>query len=148
VSQTEQRHDRISRGWTLVDLLLTAAAASLFNLFPRWVGVLVSATDPSSFVPLLAPGFASYLPGLNLWWGVTFSLDVAHLALGRWILATRGIDIARRLLGIALLIWMVAGPPLVVGPWASAIVRIILAATGIAMLVSVVLQGVRLLGGE
>lgn len=50
MNHIEQRNDRIGRGRTLVDLLVIVAAAIVFNLFPQNVGVLVSATDPSSFI--------------------------------------------------------------------------------------------------
>ena len=136
----EQRNDRIGRGRTLVDLIVIVAAAIVFNFFPQNVGVLVSATDPSSFIPLLAPEFQSYLLWLNTWWGVTFSLYVALLVLGKWNRATRWIDIARRLFGIVLLGCMVVGAPFVAVPWASAIAKLILAAIGITMLVKMVRQ--------
>ena len=140
MNQIEQRNDRISKGRTLVDLLVIVAAAIVFNFFPQNVGVLVSATDPSSFIPLLAPEFQSYLLWLNIWWRVTFSLYVAHLVLGKWNLATRWIDIGRRLFGVVLLGWMMVGAPFIVVPWASAIVKLILAAIGITMLVKMVQQ--------
>lgn len=140
MNQIEQRNDRIGRGRTLVDLFVIVAAAILFNFFPQKVGVMVSATDPSTFTPLLAPEFQSYLLWLNIWWGVTFSLYVAHFVLGKWNPATRRIDIARRLFGVVLLGWMVVGTPFIAVPWASAIVKLILAAIGITMLVKMVLQ--------
>jgi len=50
MNHVEQRSDRISKGRTLVDLLVIVAAAIVFNFFPQNVDVLVSATDPSSFM--------------------------------------------------------------------------------------------------
>ena len=64
---------------TNVNLCLIAASAMLFNVYPERVGLLKSVTVPSSFTPLLAPEFHTYLPWLNLWWGLTFSLNLAHL---------------------------------------------------------------------
>jgi len=148
VNQTKQRNDRISKGRTLVDLLVIVAAAIVLNFFPQKVGVLVSATDPSSFIPLLAPEFPSYLFWLNIWWGVTLSLYVAHLVLGEWNRATRWIDVGRRLSGVLLLGWIVVGAPFIVVPWASAIVRLILATIGITMLVKMAQQINLLIGAN
>lgn len=66
MNQMEQRNDRIGRGRTLVNLFVIVAAAIVLNLFPQKVGVMVSATDPSTFIPLLSPKFQSYLLWLNI----------------------------------------------------------------------------------
>ncbi len=58
-----------------------AALIVLFNIFPHRVGIWLSFSDPSSFVPLFAPALGMYLPWLNLWWGLSLALNVAYLAL-------------------------------------------------------------------
>lgn len=62
-----QKQDKmISVGRSIVNICVIAAASVLSNFFPERVGMIKSATDPSSFTPLLAPEFQSYLSWLNL----------------------------------------------------------------------------------
>ena len=35
----------------------------------------------------------TWLPWFNLWWILALSLNIVHLSLGRWTLATRALDI-------------------------------------------------------
>ena len=75
--------DRISIAGAIVELFIVCAAAIVFNLYPRAIGFWRSAADPTSFTPLLGPGFAPFLPWLNTYWLWAFCLCVANLALQR-----------------------------------------------------------------
>ncbi len=107
-------HDGVHQVGTIVDLCLIVAASVLFNVFPEKVGFIRSLTEPSSFTPLLAPDFQNYMPGLNLFWGLAFSLGVANLIMLRWNIGTRSIDLVLSILGIFVLIQLVLGGPLTV----------------------------------
>jgi hypothetical protein len=138
--------DRIPASSTIVKLCLIVVASMLFNYHPDKVGLIRSVTDPS-FTPLLAPEFKAYLPWLNLWWGLTFSLNLAHLTIRRWTAATRSADIALHVLSAVLFGWLVLGEPFIVVPLVSALVKIALAVACFVTLIETGKQLDRLLDG-
>jgi hypothetical protein len=89
------------------------AVAILFNFLPERVGVLVSADHPDSFVSLLTPEFARFLPWLNLYWGLAFTLCLVHLSLGRWYWTTRLADLLLSAFGLFVLLLLLTGGPIV-----------------------------------
>ena len=102
---------RIPRVWPIVEIGILFALLILFNLLPAKVGILVSATDLSSFVPLLGPEFQPHLPWLNLWWGLGLLLAVAKLVVGRWTVELRWADLGLGVLGACVLSRLVFGGP-------------------------------------
>ena len=113
--------------WIIMSLCAIAAASILFNFYPDKVGVLVSATDPSSFISLLAPEFQAHMFWLNLWWGLAFTLNVVRLCLGRWTAVTRWADVALSVLAAFVLGRMVLGGPISVFPTATTVAKLVLA---------------------
>jgi len=84
----------------------------LFNAFPDKIGVVVSATDPGSFFPLLSPSFRAQIPWLSIWWGLSLVLAMAKLALGRWTVAMRWADLALSVCGALILVRLLLGGPI------------------------------------
>lgn len=103
---------RLNRGWLILDLCIVVASMVLFNVFPDKVGILVSATDSSTFVPLLAPEFQVHMPWLNLWWGLALLLAGIKLVYGRWTAVLQWADWGLRLLGIRVLAGLILGGPI------------------------------------
>jgi len=97
--------------WSLLSICILVAVAILFNFFPAKVGSIRLEPGSVRFVSLLAPEFADFLPRLNIWWGLSFALHVAHLVLGRWTVHMRWADVAAHLLGAAVLGSMARGDP-------------------------------------
>jgi hypothetical protein len=110
--QTTQRdRDAISSAGPIVEIIGTTIVLVLFNVLPQRIGVLISAVDPGSFVPLLSPVFFErYLPWLNVYWGLTLGLAFVNLVFQRWTVATRLVDIGINLLGLNIFVSMVFGP--------------------------------------
>ena len=111
--------DRISVAGTVVELFIICTAAILFNLYPQAIGFWRSAADPASFTPLLGPGFDPFLPWLNTYWLWACYLCLAHLALQRWTLGTRLVDLALNLFGAAIFAAMFAASPFLAVPAAT-----------------------------
>ena len=107
------RADRIYKGWLAVEICGLMAVLILFNAFPQWVGILVSADNLSSFVPLITPEFQVYMPWLNLCWGLALGLAYVELFYGRWTLALRAADLGLCALGILVLCRFLFGGPIV-----------------------------------
>ncbi len=91
------------------------------NLYPQHVGVWFAAGDGFSYVPILSPAFfTDYLPWLNLCWVLALGLNIAHLSLGRWTLATRLLDLGLAFLALNVVVSMIFGPAIfVVDPQAT-----------------------------
>jgi hypothetical protein len=104
---------RIHPAGVMVNICFTIACLVIFNGFPQWVGVRISFDDPSSLVPLLSPQFWQYLPWLNAWWGLSLTLNLAHLGLRRWHPITRWADAALTVYGALVLLRLVSGGSLV-----------------------------------
>lgn len=137
--------DRISIAGTLVELFIICAAAILFNFCPQHVGFWRLAADPASFVPLLGPGFAAFLPWLNTYWLWAFCLCLAHLVLQRWTLVTRLVDLALNLFGAAIFAAMFAASPFLIVPVAAFAAKSVLLIICLAFLLGAFDQLVHLL---
>ena len=145
-ARTDRRNpDRVSIAGTISELFIICAAAIVFNFCPRAIGFWRSAADPTSFTPLLGPGFAPFLPWLNSYWLWAFCLCVANLALQRWTLATRVVDLALNLYGAAIFAAMFMGSPFLVVPVATVAAKSVLAVVCFAFLLGALDQFVHLL---
>jgi hypothetical protein len=145
-THTSRRNpDRISVSGTIIELFIICAAAILFNFYPRAIGFWRSAADPTSFTPLLGPGFAPFLPWLNTYWLWAFCLRVANLALQRWTLVTRLLDLALNLFAAAIFAAMFADSPFLEIPVATFAAKSVLLVVCFAFLLGALDQFVRLL---
>ena len=104
--------DRIHRAWLIVEMGCLIALIVLFNAYPNRIGIIVSATDPHSFYPLLAPGFQAHVPWLTLWWGLALCLAVAKFAYNRWTVALRWANLGLNVLGMVVLGRLLLGGPI------------------------------------
>ena len=98
-------------GWTVARIGGLVLALVLCNRYALRLGVTVTAGDPASFVPLLPPDvFAALLLRLNVWWGLTLTLYVVNLYVGRWFSATRVVDCALAFFGMFILAKTISSP--------------------------------------
>lgn len=113
--------DRIRIAGVVVNLCFIIGAIVIFNVFPDRVGYVRSLDKPSTFVPLLAPEFQSYMPLLNTWWALAMALNLAHLGYRRWTPWKRWADLGLTAFGMVILAKMLAGPPILAVHPASAL---------------------------
>jgi len=104
--------DRIHRAWLIVEMACLIALIVLFNAYPNRIGIIISATDPHSFYPLLAPGFQVHVPWLTLWWGLALCLAVIKFVHGRWSATLRWANLGLNVLGMVVLGRLLRGGPL------------------------------------
>ncbi|MHB1357849.1 MAG: hypothetical protein ACYCZF_17910 [Anaerolineae bacterium] len=140
-----QFSERIRRVGPILGVVFTALAMVWFNLLPDTVGFYVTIADTTSFTPVLAPAFQTYLPWLNFWWGASILLNLVHIVNGRWTIVTRVADVLLSLYGISLLIGMVTGPAFILLPWLSIVVKVILGISAFGLTVSLIVQVIRVL---
>jgi hypothetical protein len=116
-----------------INMIIILAVAYLFNFLPEKVGVLRSANDLTTFTPVLAPEFADHLPGLNLWWGLALLFHAALLVMRRWTPALRWAQMALGFVGAYVLARIVFADPFLATPFASGLIRYLLACAALAL---------------
>ena len=119
VTTSHRDPDHLSIAGRIVEIYLIIGLAVLFNVYPQRVGFIVSANDPASFTPMLAPGFEAFLPWLNTYWFWAFNLCLASLVLRRWTSLTRLFDLLLDLFGAAIVGLMIADTPFLELPVAA-----------------------------
>jgi len=107
------RRDRIWVTGLVISVCFQIALLVLLNAYPERIGVLISADDPASFVPLLGPEFRLAVPWLNAWLGLALALSFVHLSTRRWTSTTRWADLGLNAFGCAILWHMATAGPLV-----------------------------------
>ncbi len=113
-----------NRIWLTIETLLLAAVIIVFNLLALDLGpfgFVTSASEPNSFVPLIAPGFRSLVPWFNLWWGMALIVNLINIYRRRWHPLTRLADFGSGIVGFwVLAATLVLRPALVLEPnWAA-----------------------------
>lgn len=79
----------------------------LFNIFHQFAGFLMVEDGELRVIPLFSPHFyATYLPMLNVLWGLALGLQAVLLVSQRWTVFTRLADLGLALLGMAILFQM------------------------------------------
>jgi hypothetical protein len=132
-------------GRTVVSLIGICALAVLLNAFPARVGVILSLTDPSSFVPLLAPEFQVHMPWVNRYLVLAFMLGAANLVSGRWNIVTRSAELGLDLFGLFIVAQLVLGGPISPYPWVTGLIKIGLVLAFLLTAIGAVRKLVRLL---
>ncbi|OGN93185.1 MAG: hypothetical protein A2Y88_15110 [Chloroflexi bacterium RBG_13_48_10] len=81
--------DKIKRGELIAEIVFTLIALIIFNFYFDRVGAYNNYNGQWSFTPILTPAFISYIPWLDLLWGLTIVLDIILLRKGAWQTGTR-----------------------------------------------------------
>jgi hypothetical protein len=102
--------DRISQAAMVIGMYLILAFAVLFNFYPEWVGFAV-VDGRVTLRGLLRPEFATYMPLINLFWALDFTLSLVVLRHGRWRRETRWAEFALGIYAAAILCLLIAGEP-------------------------------------
>jgi hypothetical protein len=93
----------------------------IFNFYPQVVGINFASNSGwflgvggyAVSIPLLSDAFFSYLPWLNLLWGLNILLNIVLLRRRHWQPATRWFAVGIKLAGVVLATVMLTGPSLV-----------------------------------
>jgi hypothetical protein len=97
----------------VAEVAFTGIALVVFNFFPQIIGFGFLLNDKWTFLPLLSDAFFRYLPYLTGLWVLQIVLNLILLRRGRWETATRWLHFTLTGLGIALAVFMLAGPDLI-----------------------------------
>jgi len=117
--------NRVEARSALLEILGSGLAIVLFNFFPQlinigfhangqwWIGLIAIEADSVWSATILSEAFFSYLPALTILWVLTILLDITLLSRGRWETWTRWSAFGLKVMVIALMGIMLAGPALV-----------------------------------
>jgi hypothetical protein len=110
----EKDRDDVKPMSQVPDILLTVFSLVVFNIFGRQIGAYFNnATGQPVFIPALTPLFFTYLPWINLTWGLGLILNVALIRTGKWQTWSRWYHVGLDVLSIVILIAMASGPSIV-----------------------------------
>ncbi len=128
----------VSTSHTLLAMFGIVAVAALLNVYLERLGILITESDPSTFVPVLGPGFNALLPWWNLYLILTFSFCAMLLLQQQWYPPMRWIDLGLTGYAIGLLIGTILAPALI-GPTPEWLAELNLPVESMALLQSSVL---------
>jgi hypothetical protein len=104
---------RVWRPWILVEIGFLLAVIALFNLFPQLIGISRSPDAVAEPLPLVATGFITLIPWLNLWWGLALGLNLVILFFDIRQPVANWARVAVNLFGLLLLLQLVIGGPVI-----------------------------------
>jgi len=107
--------DQVQISDSIVEIVFSALAIILFNFFPQYVGAGFINNDGSwtiGLVSALTDSFFRLLPWFTLVWGLEILLNIALIALGRWQTVIHWIDIAIKVLSLAVAYAVLTAEPL------------------------------------
>lgn len=81
--------DQVKIGEHVAEVVFIVLGLILFNFYPQYIGIYGFADSERFFAPLLSPAFFSYMPWINLLWGLQFALDVWLIQQRRWQFGSR-----------------------------------------------------------
>ena len=136
--------DQISRGERIAEIVFTVLALMLFNVYPQYIGMYSFTENGSAFIPFLSQAFFSYMPWINLLWGLQIGFDLMLLQQMRWTSATRWFWIAVKGGGIALVYAMLTGPSIISLTPEALMTGMSMPADGAQVIATMAAQGVKI----
>jgi hypothetical protein len=108
-----EESDQVSRSGAITETVFMVLGLVLFNIYPEFIGIYGLTDKGSFFLPIFSQAFFSYMPWINLLWGLQIGLNVMLLQQMRWQTGTRWFWIAIKAGGIALTYAMLMGPSII-----------------------------------
>jgi len=106
-------NDQVSIAGTIAETVFIVLGLAIFNIYPEYIGIFGFTNTGNYFAPLLSQTFFSYMPWINLLWGLQIALNAWLLQQTRWHSGTRWLSIAIKAGSITLAIAMLHGPSLI-----------------------------------
>jgi hypothetical protein len=105
--------DQVKIGEHVAEMVFIVLGLILFNFYPQYIGIYGFTDNQRFFAPLLSDAFFSYMPWINLLWGLQFALDVWLVQQRRWQFGSRLILMAVKAGNAVLAYAMLKGPSIV-----------------------------------
>jgi hypothetical protein len=105
--------DQVSIAGTVAEIVFIVLGLILFNFYPQYIGIYGFTSEGRFFAPILSDAFFSYMPWINLLWGLQFALDVWLIQQRRWQAGSRLLLMAVKAGNAVLAYFMLKGPSIV-----------------------------------
>jgi len=105
--------DQVGVASTVAEIVFIVLGLILFNFYPQYIGLYGFTDTGNFFAPLLSDAFFSYMPWINLLWGLQFALDVWLVQQRRWQAGSRLLLMVVKAGNAALAYAMLKGPSIV-----------------------------------
>jgi hypothetical protein len=105
--------DQVSVAGTVAEIVFIVLGLILFNFYPEYIGIYGFTDSGRFFAPILSDAFFSYMPWINLLWGLQFALDVWLVQQRRWQAGSRLLLMVVKAGNAALAYVMLKGPSIV-----------------------------------
>ena len=105
--------DQVKIGEHVAEMVFIVLGLILFNFYPQYIGIYGFTDNQRFFAPLLSNAFFSYMPWINLLWGLQFALDVWLVQQRRWQFGSRLMLMAVKAGNAVLAYAMLKGPTIV-----------------------------------
>ncbi|MBI5933660.1 MAG: hypothetical protein HY867_08120 [Chloroflexi bacterium] len=102
--------DQVKIGEHIAEIVFIVLGLIVFNFYPEYIGIYGFADNERFFAPILSNAFFSYMPWINLLWGLQFALDVWLIQQRRWQYGSRLLLMAVKAGNAALAYAMLKGP--------------------------------------
>ena len=136
--------DQVSVAGTVAEIVFIVLGLILFNFYPQYIGIYGFTDKGSFFAPILSDAFFSYMPWINLLWGLQFALNVWLIQQHRWQFGSRLLSIIVKAGGAALAYVMLVGPSIVGLTSESLMTNMNFSADAAQTLATLVAQGFRI----
>lgn len=105
--------DQVKIGEHVAEMVFIVLGLILFNFYPQYIGIYGFTDNQRFFAPLLSNAFFSYMPWINLLWGLQFALDVWLVQQRHWQFGSRLMLMAVKAGNAVLAYAMLKGPTIV-----------------------------------
>lgn len=105
--------DQVKIGELVAEVVFIVLGLILFNFYPQYVGIYGFTDEGRFFAPLFSDAFFSYMPWINLLWGLQFALDVWLVQQRRWQYGSRLLLMAVKAGNAVLAYTMLKGPSII-----------------------------------
>ena len=108
-----EESDRVTIAGAIAETVFIVLGLAIFNIYPEYIGIYGFSNTGNFFVPFLSQTFFSYMPWINLIWGLQIALNAWLLQQLRWNSGMRWLWIAIKAGSIALAIVMLNGASII-----------------------------------
>ncbi|CAG0999603.1 hypothetical protein ANAEL_02854 [Anaerolineales bacterium] len=106
----EPEPDEVKAWESILAIVFTFIALSIFNYNPQWIGIYTVSGDKWNIIPILTESFFHWLPWINIGWIAEIVLNGILLRTGRWNLATRVFSIGIKIFQVVIGLFLLTGP--------------------------------------
>ena len=99
---------RVSMTSVVLKMYAIIFFAAVFNFYPAWVGIFLSAGDSRSFIGARDLGITIPIALLNIWWLIAFWKNLLLARARRWTPLTQWLDVGLGIFAVVILVGVIS----------------------------------------